>query len=184
MVWSGPVFPLLAGLLDTIPTIREKSASCSLFTALQAATDCWLVGLLFFKKRNLSLIKAKDPASRNFTGGIGCAEGSSPGGRAHARRRAYARRRPPHLTLGGGGGSLCSPPSSPSCVEKTGVLPSDIQRSLSTCTCSSSVLPKHHLRSGGRNPEGTHSGRTMSVSFSHLLRQTWQTARYTNALIT
>ena len=47
-----------------------------------------------------------------------------------------------------------------------GVLPSGIQRSLSTCTCSSSVLPKHHLRSGGRTPEGTHSGRIMSVSFS------------------
>ena len=49
-------------------------------------------------------------------------------------------------------------------VEKTGVLPSGIQQSLSTCTCSSSVLPKHHLRSGGQTPEGIHSGQMGSVN--------------------
>jgi len=106
MVWSSPKFPRIVGLLGTIRTIREKCASCSLFTALQAATDCWIVGLLFFKKRNLSLIKANDPASRNFTGGIGCAERSSPGGRAHAGRHAHARRRPPPPPWGWGGEPL------------------------------------------------------------------------------
>ena len=66
MVWSSHVLPRLAGLFDAMPTITEKSTSCSLFTALEAARDCWLVGLLFFKKSNLSLMKANDPVSRNF----------------------------------------------------------------------------------------------------------------------
>ena len=45
---------------------REKSANCSLFAALDAATACWFVGLLFFSKRKLSLLRASDPASRNL----------------------------------------------------------------------------------------------------------------------
>jgi len=62
--WYGQALCLhgLHGLLSAIPTSREKSASCSLFTALQAATACWLVGLLFLKIKNLKPFKDQRPS--------------------------------------------------------------------------------------------------------------------------
>ena len=95
--WYGQA-PNFHGLLDCWGLYEQSGRNVHPAHYLQHFRQPRIVGLLdcySLKKRNLSLIKANDPASRNFTGGIGCAERSSPGRRAHARRHAHARRRFP-----------------------------------------------------------------------------------------